>query len=150
MHFIIIILFFVLTTAIAQNKSAVVSRDKATEEINEWGNFYTYYTGETYGTKDLLTGVAVIKPGMEIHPPHTHAEEEFLMIIEGEGKWHLNGKEFPAKEGDILYAEPWDIHGISNTGEKPLKFVIWKWNNKGVEVPAEKKPAKPVELRVDN
>lgn len=136
-----LILAFIAGMLFAENTvkplpSAVVSQDAAQKDDSEWGAFYTYYAGETYGTKDLLNGVAVIKAGMEIHPPHVHAEEEFLMVTEGSGTWHLNGKDFPASAGDILYAAPWDIHGITNTGKTPLTFVVWKWNNKGVEVPA--------------
>jgi len=85
----------------------------------------------------VLTGVAVIKPGMEIHPPHQHAEEEYLMVTEGQGTWHLNGKTFAAQKGDILYAAPWDVHGIKNTGTTPLTFVVWKWNNKGLALPTK-------------
>ena len=117
--------------------SDVITRTTATPDEADWGTFYTYYAGETYGTMDGLAGVAVIKPGREIHRPHVHAEEEFLMVTEGEGVWHLNGKEFPASAGDMLYAAPWDIHGITNTGSTPLTFVVWKWNNKGVELPTQ-------------
>ncbi|SDL96239.1 Mannose-6-phosphate isomerase, cupin superfamily [Catalinimonas alkaloidigena] len=119
------------------NPSAVISQQKASREDFEWGSLYTYYTDETYGTKDLLAAVAVIKPGMEIHPPHLHAEEEFLMVTEGEGTWSMNGKTFPAQAGDMQYAAPWDEHGITNTGTTPLTFVVWKWNNKGVKVPKQ-------------
>ncbi len=117
--------------------SAIISQTEAQQEDANWGTFYTYFTGETYGTKDGLAGVAVIKPGQEIHPPHEHAEEEYLMVLTGNGTWHLNGEERPATAGDMLYAAPWDIHGITNTGETPLTFVVWKWNNKGVALPAE-------------
>ena len=116
--------------------SAVVTAREAKQEPADWGTFHTYYQGETYGTQDLLNGVAVIKPGREIHPPHQHAEEEFLMVTEGRGEWHVNGKTFAAQAGDILYAAPWDVHGIKNTGDTVLKFVVWKWNNKGVAPPA--------------
>ena len=119
--------------------SAVVTAKSAKTENADWGSFSTYFQGETYGTKDVLAGVAVIKPGQEIHPPHQHAEEEYLMVVEGEGTWHLNGKSFVAPQGDILYAAPWDIHGIKNTGKASLKFVVWKWNNKGLALP--KRPA---------
>ncbi len=117
--------------------SAVVTAKEAKTEAAAWGNFSTYFQGETYGTKDVLTGVAVIKPGQEIHPPHQHAEEEYLMVLEGEGAWHLNGKTFAAHAGDILYAAPWEVHGIKNTGSSALKFVVWKWNNKGVTLPPQ-------------
>jgi mannose-6-phosphate isomerase-like protein (cupin superfamily) len=115
--------------------SEVKPQQEAGHEDFDWGTLYIYYQGETYGTKDVLTGVAVIKPGMEIHPPHQHAEEEYLMVTEGQGTWHLNGKDFSAQKGDMLYAAPWDIHGIKNTGTTPLTFVVWKWNAKGLAVP---------------
>lgn len=119
--------------------SAVVTQDKAARIAYPGSIFYNYFQGETVGTTNALTGVAVIEPGHEIHPPHKHAEEEYLMIIEGEGRWVLNGREFAAKAGDILYAAPWDLHGIFNTGSKPLKFVVFKWSSKGVPIPPETK-----------
>ena len=112
--------------------SAIVSQRQALREDFAWGTLYTYYKSPTYGTTDGLAAVAVIKPGREIHPPHQHAEEEYLMVVEGSGTWHLNGRDLPAKTGDMQYAAPWDVHGITNTGRTPLRFVVWKWNGKGV------------------
>jgi mannose-6-phosphate isomerase-like protein (cupin superfamily) len=119
--------------------SAIVPQGQAQKQDFDWGSLYTYYEGESFGTKDGLFAVAVIKPGQQIHPPHEHAEEEYLMVIEGGGTWHLNGKESAAKAGDVMYAKPWDVHGINNSGKEPLRFVVWKWNNKGVALP--KKPS---------
>lgn len=114
--------------------TSVVTQADAAAEPADWGTFYTYYTGESYGSSDLLVGVAVIDAGEEIHPPHRHAEEEYLMVTEGEGTWSVNGEEFPAHAGDVMYAAPWDVHGITNTGDTPLTFVVWKANGKGVPV----------------
>ncbi len=116
----------------ALQSSAIRSIEEAQREDFDWGTLYTYFQDESYGTRDGLAAVAVIKPGREIHPPHQHAEEEYLMVVEGNGTWHLNGRERPAKPGDMQYAAPWDVHGIKNTGRVPLRFVVWKWNSKGV------------------
>jgi len=109
------------------------------EKVNEaWGDIQIYTpengTG-TYGTINTLTAVADIDAGQEIHPPHQHTAEEFMYILEGNGTWSLNGKEQPAEAGDLLYAKPWDWHGIKNTGDKPLKFFVVKWDNKGLPMP---------------
>ena len=112
--------------------SAIRAEREAKREDADWGTLYTYYEGESHGTRDALAAVAVIKPGREIHPPHRHAEEEYLMVMEGRGTWHLNGREQPARPGDMQYAAPWDVHGVKNTGRTPLRFVVWKWNSKGV------------------
>jgi len=109
--------------------TSVVSEESAISEDADWGVFRKYFEGNTVGTKNVLSGTAEIKPGMEIHPPHAHEEEEYLMVIEGQGTWTINGKTMPAKAGDILYAKPWDSHGIKNTGNSTLKFVFWKWTS---------------------
>lgn len=113
--------------------TAVRSEASARVEAHDWGELITYFAGDSWSATDSLTAVAVIKPGMEIHPPHVHSEEEYLMVLEGEGTWSVKGEEFPAGPGDVLYAAPWDEHGISNTGDGPLRFVVFKWNPKPVE-----------------
>lgn len=117
--------------------TTVLTRETAKSTDEEWGTFVEYFAGATPGTRDLLSGTATINPGLEIHPPHRHAEEELLMVIEGEGEWTVGEETFAAKEGDMLFAEPWDVHGIKNTGDTPLTFVFWKWNSQGLPTPPD-------------
>lgn len=112
--------------------SSIMAERDARRESFDWGALVTYHEGESYSVRDELVAVAIIEPGQEIHPPHDHAEEEYLMVLEGEGTWSLNGRESPARAGDLQYAAPWELHGIRNTGATPLRFVVWKWNGKGV------------------
>jgi quercetin dioxygenase-like cupin family protein len=79
--------------------------------------------------------MAVIKPGVEIHPPHEHSDEEFLLVTQGSGEWSVDGEVFKANTGDMLYAAPWDEHGVKNTGDIDLVFVVFKWHSKGIAVP---------------
>lgn len=119
----------------------VITKEGATIVTEDWGNIIIYTdeaSASTYGTTNTLTAVAEIKPGMEIHPPHQHTAEEFMYVIEGEGTWSLNGVESKAKPGDVMYSKPWDLHGITNTGDKTLRFFVMKWDNKGVEIPVLK------------
>jgi len=109
-------------------KTSVISEKQVPPDIQGWGRFLTYFSGDTEHVSDVLTGVAVIKPGAQIHPPHKHIEEEFLMVLEGNGTWTIGNKDFAASSGDILYAAPWDLHGLKNTGVTPLRFVVFKYN----------------------
>ncbi|MBI4607199.1 MAG: cupin domain-containing protein [Planctomycetes bacterium] len=118
-------------------RSKVVRWEEAAATEHPWGEFRRYFTGEGAGVKDVFTAVAVVKPGEAVHKAHKHAEEEFLAILAGEGVWHLDGKELPLKKGDILYVEPWVMHGCTNTGSEPLKFLVVKLSGKGVPVPAD-------------
>jgi mannose-6-phosphate isomerase-like protein (cupin superfamily) len=94
-----------------------------------------YFRGKTFATKDALVAVAVVQPGKSVHKAHRHAQEEYLVVAEGTGTWSLDGKESPAKQGDVLYVEPWVYHGLINTGDKPLTFLVIRYNGKGVDTP---------------
>ena len=123
--------------------SAVVSASDAALDEEAWGNFRAYFTGQTYGTEEALSGLANIRAGEQIHAPHRHADEEYLLITQGEGTWHLNGKDFPAKAGDMLYAAPWDYHGVKAAAHSDLQFVVFKWSNKAIAWPVDPDPSLP-------
>jgi mannose-6-phosphate isomerase-like protein (cupin superfamily) len=116
-------------------KSQVVRWDDARIHKADWGQMRFYFTGETGATKNVLTAAAVVEPGKAVHASHRHAEEEYLVLVDGSGVWSLDGKDIPAQRGDVLYAEPWVYHGLKNTGDKPLIFVVVRYQGKGVPAP---------------
>ena len=118
-------------------KTQVIPQAKAAIDEGEGWIFYSYHNDETFGTSQSLAGMAVIKPGVEIHPPHEHSDEEFLLVTQGSGEWSVEGEVFKANTGDMLYAAPWDEHGVKNTGDIDLVFVVFKWHSKGIAVPTK-------------
>jgi mannose-6-phosphate isomerase-like protein (cupin superfamily) len=58
---------------------------------------------------------------------HYHERRESAYIIlEGEAKIHLNGKEHTLHPGEVAYLSPKDIHGVIGSGPKGLKMIeIW-------------------------
>ncbi len=116
-------------------KSQIVRWDDAKSDVADWGEIRRYFTGKTHATKNVLVAVAVIKPGKTIHKTHRHANEEYLVVAEGSGTWTLDGKESPARRGDVLYVAPWVYHGVTNTGETPLIFLVIRYDGKGLPVP---------------
>lgn len=116
-------------------QSKIVAWKDASSHKGDWGEMRTYFRGETLGTKNAFSAVAVVAPGKAVHRAHRHVEEEYLVINEGSGVWQLGDKTFPARKGDMLYVEPWVYHGLTNTGDNPLVFTVIKFNSKGIELP---------------
>jgi mannose-6-phosphate isomerase-like protein (cupin superfamily) len=85
----------------------------------------------------MIVLAVTLKPGQAPHPPHRHAEEEFMILADGTGTWTLGDKQMPARKGDVVYAAPWMQHGLRNTGDTPLTYYLVKWSNKGVPAPAK-------------
>ena len=92
-----------------------------------WISIYTEDGQPTSGTSSVLTAELEFLPGKQLQPPHQHADEEFQYVIEGTGTWSLNGKEVPLQAGDLMYSKPGDLHGIRNSGDKPMRFFVFKW-----------------------
>jgi quercetin dioxygenase-like cupin family protein len=117
----------------------LVRLEEAVPTRGEWGEWHRFFRSDTHGTKDMIVLAVTLKPGQAPHPPHRHAEEEFMILADGSGTWTLNGKEVAAKKGDVVYAAPWTMHGLKNSGDSPLTYYMVKWNNKGVPPPVDPK-----------
>jgi len=126
--------------------SAILSEADIESDAAPWGRFFSYFAEDTHALKPVLVGVAKIDAGQEIHPPHRHADEEYLMVTKGRGEWYLNGKTMPAKEGDILFARAWDYHGVKAAEDSPLEFVVFKYSGKSGPIPTNPNPELPEEL----
>jgi mannose-6-phosphate isomerase-like protein (cupin superfamily) len=122
--------------------SALIRAENAVPTRGDWGEWRRYFRGQTHGTRDMVVLVVTLKPGQAPHPPHRHAEEEFMILADGSGTWTLDGKEIAAKKGDVVYAAPWTLHGLRSTGDGPLTYYMVKWNNKGVRPPDRPREAK--------
>jgi len=122
-------------------KTQIFRRADARAIIKDWGemDIYTSEKNETYGTERMFTALTDVLPGKSVHPAHRHGEEEFLVITRGSGIWSINGKNEDAKPGDLLYANPWDFHGLVNTSSDTLTFFVIKWKNRKVDMPIEPK-----------
>lgn len=124
-------------------QSEIISQSDIKGDSANWGTFLPYFTEDTHVLKPVLVGVAKIDAGQEIHPPHRHADEEYLMITSGSGEWYLNGITSPAKTGDILFARAWDYHGVKAGPNGPLEFVVFKYSGKSGPAPADPNPELP-------
>ena len=129
----------------ADISSQLVRRSDTPNIEGEWGRFRPYFRENSLGTSKNIVAFADILPGQEPHPPHRHADEEYLMVTAGRGNWYLNGETFPAETGDILYAKPWDYHSITAAPDSNLQITIIKWTGKGVNA-VDPNPNLPEEI----
>lgn len=98
---------------------------KVTKE--PFGDLRIYFDGATDQIKSMTAGSLRLKAGMSPHPPHTHPEEEFMVITEGTGEIVLDGKVTKVGPGAMMYCGANKSHGIVNTGKTPLLFYFYKW-----------------------
>src|SRR5262249_17077341 len=86
-----------------------------------------YLAGDTPASTKFVTGRFVLLPGKSPHPPHTHPEEEVMIIESGHGEIFCDGKTTKIGPGSVMYTTPNAPHGITNTGGEPIVFYYVKW-----------------------
>ena len=111
----------------AELQSVLYNPREVRAETHSFGVLRIYCDGSTAGLKSLVIGSIVLNPGEQPHPPHTHPEEEILLVTDGAGQISVKGQASAAGPGALMYAAPNELHGIRNTGSAPLTFYFIKW-----------------------
>jgi len=121
---------FLATFAAAQGATlpnATLSAAQAKLIKEPFGDHHIYFEGATEQLKSIAVGSLLLNPGATPHPPHSHAEEELMVVTEGAGEITLDGKTTRTAAGFIMYSAAGKVHGIVNTGKAPLLFYYFKW-----------------------
>jgi mannose-6-phosphate isomerase-like protein (cupin superfamily) len=101
-------------------------KDKG-EDVGKNG---AYFAGDTPASNKFVTGRFELLPGKTPHAPHTHAEEEVMIIASGHGEIFCDGKTTKVEPGSVMYTTPNAPHGITNTGTEPIIFYYVKWESR--------------------
>ena len=118
-------------TSAAKLPDGVIGIEELGSEVVSGCRVFVHYNGPTDQLSGMCTGMAVLDPGATPHPPHTHPEEEFLIVAAGTGEIFCDGKTTQAGPGAIMYCAGNVSHGIVNTGKVPMTFYWSKWLAKG-------------------
>ena len=126
----------------AQVAAQTVTLDKVTmsearDQGKRTGMIGFYVQGDTPASSNFVTGRFAIDPGKTPHAPHTHIEEEVMIVESGQGEIFCDGKTTKVGPGSVMFTPPNAPHGIVNTGETPLGFYFVKWASKNATVGAK-------------
>lgn len=121
-----------LDAANARLRDGVLGLAALTPDVQNGCRVFVHYNGPTDQLAGMCTGMAVLDPGASPHPPHQHAEEEFMIVADGSGEIVCDGTTTQVGPGAIMYCAANVLHGIVNTGQVPMTFYWSKWIAKGV------------------
>ena len=89
---------------------------------------YQYWFVNRHFLDGRTIKLSVVRPHEATHQPHAHPEDEFFFVLEGTAEFHLAGETRMAGPYTSFYCPSNVLHGIRNTGEKELKYLVIKKN----------------------
>jgi len=75
--------------------------------------------------------VTTLDEGMRSHPPHTHRDEEIILVRYGEVEELIDGKPYEVGEGSLIFLRSMVPHGIRNIGKGPCEYYAFRWIPQG-------------------
>jgi quercetin dioxygenase-like cupin family protein len=82
------------------------------------------YVNESCGAHQLRLHVSVIAPGEAPHPPHRHAGEEIILLLEGAAEATIGEETQPLAPMTALFCPENVMHGIRNIGSVPMRYAV--------------------------
>ncbi|HSI76445.1 MAG TPA: cupin domain-containing protein [Lunatimonas sp.] len=72
--------------------------------------------------KELEMHITTLNEGEKSHDPHTHLDEEIILILEGEVEEMINGTPYMLGPGSLIFLASMDPHGIRNSGKGTCEY----------------------------
>ena len=82
---------------------------------------------------ELEMHVTTLNPHTASHAPHTHPNEEMVILKEGTLQAHVNGKEIIVAAGGVLFFASMQPHAVQNVGDTPATYYVINWAAPGTQ-----------------
>lgn len=98
-----------------------------TAQPNRTGEVRRVVQKPTATLDELEIHITTLRPGEESHPPHRHANEEILIVKEGQVEALVNGELKRGGPGSLIFQASNQLHNIRNVGSTPATYHVINW-----------------------
>jgi quercetin dioxygenase-like cupin family protein len=95
---------------------------------------------------ELEMHITTLKPHTASHAPHTHPNEELIVVKEGTLQAHVNGREIVVGPGSVLFFASLQPHAVQNIGDTPATYHVINWKTAATPEAVKKIPPPPTGL----
>ncbi len=114
-------------------RAHTVALPLAEDPVSRW-RIYKQFQGPTRTFEKMSCHISVLSPGHVPHPPHRHADEELLIVLDGEVEIILakdpadpDPRRLRLRPGMLSYYPSTQYHTITNPGAAPVTYLMFKW-----------------------
>jgi XRE family transcriptional regulator, regulator of sulfur utilization len=118
----------------AQNpvmQSSVFDWNSIAVKQTDVGSVRQFFRNPTITLDELECHVTTLNPGLSSHPPHKHANEELVIIREGNVEVLSNGEWKKVGPGSVVFNASNQLHALKNIGTVPAVYHVINWKSHG-------------------
>ncbi|MES2004423.1 MAG: cupin domain-containing protein [Bacteroidota bacterium] len=72
--------------------------------------------------------VTQLNEGFKSHDPHTHANEEIILMLDGNAEMQIGTDHQKANPGDVVFLSSLVLHNLTNVGKTACLYFAIQWN----------------------
>jgi len=107
--------------------SMVIDTEQLPARPSAVGSGRTVFSGPTATMNNFESHITTVNPGQAAHAPHTHGNDEMLIMKEGTLQVIFKDHTYIATPGSVMYYSSLDPHGTFNTGTTPATYYVFSW-----------------------
>ncbi len=107
--------------------SFVIDWNEVEKKKTEKGWRRQFYNRPTAMVGKFEMHVTTLNAGISSHAPHTHPEEEIVILLKGKASMEIDGKKSDVLPGGLIYLESGVSHAITNTGKEECEYFAFQW-----------------------
>jgi (S)-ureidoglycine aminohydrolase len=113
---------------ISAGPSFVIDWKDMVYKPHERGGVRQLFDRKTVHNNRFDIHITSLNPGLSSHAPHTHKNEEIILMIDGEGEMIHGDQKRMLFTGGAAWVETMIPHNITNTGKRPAVYFAIQWN----------------------
>jgi (S)-ureidoglycine aminohydrolase len=105
----------------------------------DWNELTTKNTGKGYRRdffnratsqlKQFEMHTTALNADSVSHAPHTHVQEEIILILKGNVEMYIDGKLHKGSAGDLYFISANVPHALKNIGKEQCEYFAFQWRD---------------------
>ena len=112
-------------------KSSLFTWESHAVRPTERGAVRSVFRAPMLTLDELEYHITTLNPGQSPHAPHTHFNEEVIIVKEGAVEAYVNGEWKPASTGSLMFFASNVPHTVRNVGSVPATYHVVNWKSPG-------------------
>lgn len=109
--------------------SFMINWNNVVVEKTDKGKRRAFFNRPTSQLEKIEMHTTALNAGLNSHAPHTHKEEEILLILTGNVTMNMGGILYKAAAGDMVFLSSGVSHNLTNSGDAQCEYFAFQWRN---------------------